>query len=188
MEESQEWSQEPVQNTSAQHNAGTASTPEAARIAELEAELAKARQEAAENWNKYVRERADTENIRKRQERVVADRIQYQKKELFHKILSVVDNVERALAYQDTLDRQALQQTLRMLLWQLNEVMRGEGITPVPTVGEAFNPYIHEAIEAVQDSDKPEGTIVEEVLKGYTLGNDTLRPARVKVSTGNKPA
>lgn len=181
MQESQELPQEPLQGV-------PPSSPEAARIAELEAELTKARQEVAENWNKYLRERAEMENFRKRQERVVMDRIQYQKKELFHKILSVLDNVERALAYQDTMDRQALQQTLRMLLWQLNEVMRGEGITPVPTIGEPFNPYIHEAIEAVRDTDKPEGTIVEEVLKGYTLGNETLRPARVKVSTGNKPA
>ncbi len=181
MEESQELPQEPVQDS-------TASSPEAARIAELESELTKARQEATENWNKYLRERAEMENFRKRQERVLADRILQQKKELFHKVLGVIDNVERALAYQDTLDRQQLQQTLRMVLWQMNEVMRGEGITPVPTVGEAFNPYVHEAIEAVEDSDKPEGTIVEEVLKGYTLGNETLRPARVKVSTSSKPA
>ncbi len=181
MEESQELPQEPMQDD-------TALSPEAARIAELESELSKARQEATENWNKYLRERAEMENFRKRQERVLADRIQQQKKELFHKVLGVIDNVERALAYQDTLDRQQLQQTLRMVLWQMNEVMRGEGITPVPTVGEAFNPYVHEAIEAVEDSDKPEGTIVEEVLKGYTLGNETLRPARVKVSTSSKPA
>jgi len=181
MEESKELPQEPV-------NGNAAPSPEAARIAELESELTKARQEAAEYWNKYLRERADIENIRKRQERVVADRIQQQKKELFHKVLGVIDNVERALTYQDTLDRQALQQTLRMVLWQMNEVMRGEGITPVRTIGEAFNPYVHEAIEVVEDSDKPEGTIVEEVLKGYTLGNETLRPARVKVSTGNKPS
>lgn len=180
MEESKELPEEQV-------NGNAAPSPEAARIAELESELTKARQEAMENWNKFLRERAEVENLRKRQERVVADRVQQQKKALFHKVLSVMDNVERALAYQDTLDRQALQQTLRMVLWQMNEVMRGEGITPVPTVGEAFNPYVHEAIEAVQDSDKPEGTIVEEVLKGYTLGNETLRPARVKVSTGNKP-
>jgi molecular chaperone GrpE len=167
-------------------NANVVLSPQEARIAELESELAKARQEATENWNKYLRERAEMENFRKRQERVTLDRVQQQKKALFQKVLGVIDNVERALAYQDTLDRQGLQQTLRMLLWQMNEVMRGEGITPVPTVGESFNPYVHEAIEAVEDSDKPEGTIVEEVLKGYTLGNETLRPARVKVSTGNK--
>jgi len=159
---------------------------EVTRIAELESQLAQARQEAAENWNKFLRERAEMENFRKRQERIAADRVQQQKKALFHKILSVMDNVERALGYQETLDRQGLQQALRMVLWQMNEVMRGEGINPVPTIGETFNPYVHEAIEAVDDSDKPEGIIVEEVLKGYTLGDETLRPARVKVSTGNK--
>ena len=158
----------------------------AERIAELETQLEQARQEAAENWNKYLRERADMENFRKRQERIAADRLQREKKALFQNILGVMDNVERALAFQDTMDRQGLQQALRMVMWQMNEVMRSEGLTPVPTVGEVFDPYVHEAIEAVENSDQPEGTIVEEVLKGYKLGDETLRPARVKVSAGNK--
>lgn len=162
------------------------STANAARVAELETQLKQARQEASDNWNKYLRERADVDNIRKRQERITADRVQQQKKALFNKLLEVVDNVERALAYQDTLDKQQLQQTLRMFHWQMNEVMRSEGINAVPTVGEPFNPYLHEAIEAVENSDQPEGTIVEEARKGYTLGDETLRPARVKVSMGNK--
>ncbi|MDQ6660567.1 MAG: nucleotide exchange factor GrpE [Chloroflexota bacterium] len=161
-------------------------TNDNARIAELEAQLAQARQESSENWNKFLRERADMENFRKRQERVMADRIQQQKKALLNNLLGVMDNVERALIYQDTLDKQGLQQALRMVQWQMNEVLRGEGLNPVPTVGQPFNPYVHEAIEAVENSDQPEGTIVEEVLKGYTLGDETLRPARVKVSMGNK--
>ena len=164
---------------------GTVSA-EAAKIAELEAQLAQARSEANDNWNRFLRERADMENFRKRQERVLTDRVQQQKKAMLHKMLGVLDNVERALVYQDTLSRQDLQQALRMVQWQMNEVMRGEGLNPVPTVGEPFNPYLHEAIEAIEGSDKPEGTIVEEVLKGYTLGDETLRPARVKVSMGNK--
>src|SRR5437660_5894513 len=164
---------------------GSPST-EADRISELEAQLEQARQEAAENWNKYLRERAEMENFRKRQERIAADRVQREKKALFQKILGVMDNVERALAYQDTMDRQGLQQALRMVLWQMNEVLRSEGLTPVPTVGEVFDPYVHEAIEVVENSDQPEGMVVEEVLKGYKLGDETLRPARVKVSTGNK--
>ena len=81
---------------------------------------------------------------------------------------------------------QQLQQTLRMFNWQMNEVMRSEGVNAVATVGEAFNPYLHEAIEAIENSDQPEGTIIEEARKGYTLGDETLRPARVKVSMGNK--
>ena len=157
-----------------------------ARIAELEAQLTQARQEASDNWNKFLRERADMENFRKRQERVLIDRVYNQKKALINKFLGVTDNVDRAMVYQETMSRQDLQQALRMVQWQMSEVMRGEGVNVVPTVGEAFNPYLHEAIEAVENSDKPEGTIVEEVLKGYTLGDETLRAARVKVSMGNK--
>ena len=187
MEEPQEMpaaEQQPTDNATEQSS--TQASEDAARIAELEAQLKQARQEAADNWNKYLRERADVDNIRKRQERLTADRVQQQKKALFNKLLDVIDNVERALAFQDTLDRQQLQQTLRMFHWQMNEVMRSEGINAVPTVGEPFNPYLHEAIEAVENSDQPEGTIVEEARKGYTLGDETLRPARVKVSMGNK--
>ena len=154
------------------------------RIADLEAQLALARREATDNWNRYLRERADIDNIRKRQERLTTDRVLQQKKALFKQILEVMDNVERALAYQETMDKQELQQVLRMLQWQMGEVLRAEGLNPVPTVGEAFNPYIHEAVEAVENSDKPEGTILEELRKGYTLGEETLRPARVKVSVG----
>ena len=161
-------------------------TNDATRIAELETQLAKARQEASDNWNKFLRERADMENFRKRQERVLIDRVYNQKKALINKFLGVIDNVDRAMVYQETMSRQDLQQALRMVQWQMSEVMRGEGVNAVPTVGEAFNPYLHEAIEAIENSDKPEGTIVEEVLKGYTLGDETLRPARVKVSMGNK--
>src|SRR5712692_11315729 len=83
---------------------------EAERIGELETKLQQVRQEAAENWNKYLRERAEMENFRKRQERIVADRLQREKKALFQNILGVMDNVERALVYQDTMDRQGLQQ------------------------------------------------------------------------------
>lgn len=155
-------------------------------LAELEKQLAQAKQEAAEFKDKFLRERAEMENFRKRQERIAQDRIQREKKALLLKLLSVVDNVERALAYQETMDRQGLQQTLRMLMWQMNEFLKGEGLTPIPTVGERLNPYEHEAIELVENSDQPEDTIVEEVLKGYKIGNETLRAARVKVSAGNQ--
>jgi molecular chaperone GrpE len=169
-----------------QQNPNNIVSIEAARIAELETQLAQAKQEASENWNKFLRERADMDNFRKRQERVLTDRVSNQKKALINKFLGVIDNVDRAMLYQETMSRQDLQQALRMVQWQMGEVMRSEGLNVVPTVGESFNPYLHEAIEAVENSDQPEGTIVEEVLKGYTLGDETLRPARVKVSMGNK--
>src|SRR6266568_7699881 len=75
------------------------------QIADLETQLAQARQEANDNWNKYLRERAEIENFRKRQERLAADRIAREKKQFIHKILDVQDNVERALVYQETMDK-----------------------------------------------------------------------------------
>ena len=187
MEEPQEMSGTEQQGKdSAEQQPTTQPSSEVMKIAELETQLNKARQEAADNWTKYLRERADVDNIRKRQERLVTDRVQNQKKAIFNKLLDVMDNVERELLYQETMDKQQLQQTLRMFHWQMNEVMRSEGVNAVATVGEPFNPYLHEAIEAIENSDQPEGTIIEEARKGYTLGDETLRPARVKVSMGNK--
>ncbi len=178
--------EQPVNNTEQATSNTAQPTTKAARIAELETQLAQVRKEAADNWNKYLRERADWDNFRKRQERLTSDRLLQQKKVLFNNLLEVMDNVERALVFQETMDKEQLQHILRMLQWQMSEVLRGEGLNPVTTVGETFNPYVHEAVEAVSDSDQPEGTILEELRKGYTLGEETLRPARVKVSVGNK--
>lgn len=182
MEESQENQQNQQEQETEEAPAVSASN----QVEELEKQLAQARQETSEFKDKFLRERAGMDNFRKRQERNAQERVQREKKALILNVLGVMDNVERALTYQETMDRQALQQTLRMLMWQMNEVMKGEGLTPIATVGERLNPYEHEAIELVENSDQPEDTIVEEVLKGYKIGNETLRAARVKVSAGNQ--
>lgn len=169
----------------AQPNTSATPTAEAnGRVADLEAQLVAAKAEAAQNWDKYLRERAEMDNFRKRQERITSDRVRREKREMLGKVLEVVDNLERALAFQDTMDRDALQQGMRMLQWQLNELLKVEGLTQVPSVGEPFDPYVHEAIESVASAEHPEGVVVEEVRKGYKLGDETLRPARVKVSAG----
>jgi molecular chaperone GrpE len=152
------------------------------QVAEMEAALNTSRQEAANNWDKYIRQVAEMDNFRKRQERMREDRVKRYKKELLEKVVAVMDNLERAINYQDSMNREGLQQGLRMVQWQLNEILRTEGLTPVPTVGQRFDPHIHEAVETVEDTDQPEGMVVEEIQKGYMLGEDMLRPARVKVS------
>ncbi len=162
---------------------GTAREPEA-RMAELEEQLAQARTEATANWDKYLRERAEMDNFRKRQERMAADAIRREKRELLHKVLEVMDNLDRAMRFEESMDRESLHQGLRLVQWQLNELLKEEGLTPVPTVGQPFDPRVHEAIEQVQGGEHPEGTVVEEVRRGYMLGDEMLRPARVKVSSG----
>jgi len=152
------------------------------QVSEMDAALNTSRQEAANNWDKYIRQVAEMDNFKKRQERVREDRIKRYKKDLLEKVVAVMDNLERAISYQDTMNREGLQQGLRMVQWQLSEMLRTEGLTPVPTIGQPFNPHIHEAVETVEDTDQPEGIVVEEVQKGYMMGEEMLRPAQVKVS------
>ncbi len=150
----------------------------------LAEQLAAARTEAEQYKDKYLREYADKDNFRKRQERIAGDRARREKLELVERLLDITDNLDRALRYQETMDRAGLEQGLRLLAWQLSELVKSEGLTPIPTVGELFNPYVHEAIESVPSNEYPEGTVVEEVRKGYRQGEETVRPARVKVSAG----
>jgi molecular chaperone GrpE len=151
-----------------------------------EAQLAVAQAEAAEYKDRFLRERAEMENFRKRQERITNDRMQRFKRDLLEKVLEVTDNLERAMQYESTMDANSLRQTLRMLQSQLNAVLAGEGLTPIAAVGQSFDPHVHEAIETVASEEHPEGAVVNEVRKGYMLGNDLLRPARVTVSAGAK--
>lgn len=172
-----------------EQRATSASEPEAATAStaddDLAAQLQATREEAAQYKDKYLRGLAEMDNFRKRQERVANDRTLRAKRELLEKVLEVMDNLDRAMHYQDTMDRESLQQGLRMVQWQLNELLKNEGLSPVPTVGEPFDPRVHEAVESVSSEEHPEGTVVEEVRKGYMMGENTLRPARVKVSGGS---
>lgn len=158
----------------------------AATSGDIQSALAAARAEAEQYKDKYLREYAERENYRKRQERIIQDRERRAKRDVLLGVLDALDNVDRAIAHQETMDREGLQQVVRMLQWQLNELLKNEGLAQVPTVGEPFDPYIHEAIEQVASDRYQEGTVVEEVRKGYKQGEDTLRPARVKVSSGSQ--
>jgi molecular chaperone GrpE len=164
-----------------------ASLPDSASApADWQAQLQAAREEAEQYKDKYLRERAEMENFRKRQERMAAERNERYKRDLIEKVLDVMDNLDRAMRYEDSMDRESLQQGLRMVQWQLGELLRAEGLTPVPTVGEQFDPHRHEAVDKVPSTEHPEGLVIEEVRKGYMMGSDLLRPARVKVSAGSK--
>ncbi len=157
-----------VQQDQATESNEPAATDDPKSTAELEAQLQAASEEIANYKDKYLRERAEMENFRKRQERLAADRVQRNKRELLEKVLEVMDNLDRAMRFGDSMDRESLQQGLRMVQWQLNELLRTEGLTPVDTVGERFDPHVHEAVENVASGEYP-----------------MLRPARVKVSTGS---
>jgi molecular chaperone GrpE len=186
-EQDQEQQSASMEDALTQHEEPTAEAgPSAAAPADWEQQLRAAREEAEQFKDKYLRERAEMENFRKRQERIATDRNERYKRDLIEKVLEVMDNLDRAMRYEDSMDRESLQQGLRMVQWQLDELLKAEGLTPVPTVGEQFDPHRHEAVDKVPSAEHPEGIIVEEVRKGYMMGSDLLRPARVMVSAGSK--
>jgi molecular chaperone GrpE len=147
---------------------------------DLAAELAAARAKAEENYNKFLYAMADFENYKKRIERQLGDIALSGKKSVLTKILPVLDNLERAVAFEDSEGlRGGLQATLRMF----ETALAGEGVKGVSLKGRPFDPKLAEAI-ATQPT--PEGveenTILDEAHKAYTIGDEVLRPAQVVVA------
>ena len=151
---------------------------------DVQNELETARREAAENRDKYLRALADSENTRKRLERLCDDRVWQTKKRLVEHLLEFTDRFEDALKYvqADT----PLEQGLRLTYQELQKTLDQEGVKAVPSVGKAFDPRIHEAIELANDPGE-ENLVVREYRKGYMLDGRLLRAARVQVA-GNPAA
>ncbi len=152
--------------------------------ADAAAALAAAQAAAAANEDKLLRACADLENHRRRMGRERAEVAREAKKEVLLRVLDVLDNLERALGYEqsgDRVDAQALVMGLRMTVTQFEDVLSGLGVQAVAARGEQFDPRWHEAVATVVDPAQVEGTIVEEIQRGYHLADALLRPARVKV-------
>ncbi len=150
---------------------------------DLAAELAAAHAKADENYNKFLYAMADFENYKKRIERQLGDIALHGKKSVLTKMLPVLDNLERAVAFEDSDGlRGGLQATLRMF----ESALAGEGVKAVSLVGLPFDPRLAEAI-ATQPA--PEGvaedTVLDEAHKAYTIGDEVLRPAQVVVAKGS---
>lgn len=139
---------------------------------------------AEERYDQLLRLRADFENYRRRVER---DRLELQGQvtgALVLELLPVYDNLERALRFMpDTPEARSWRVGVEMTLKGFDEVLARLGVSPIPSVGQPFDPAVHEAIQRVTSAE-PEGTVVEEVLKGFRWRDRVLRASQVKVSSG----
>jgi molecular chaperone GrpE len=153
----------------------------------LREELAAAQQEAASNNDKYLRARADMENYKKRVERTYADLAKASKTDLLTKLLSVKDNLERALQYgeQGGNGGEGILEGIRLTEYQLDQLLAGEGVKQIEAQGKLFDPHLEEAIQSVDDPSVPDHTVVQVVRNGYTYGDEVLRPAQVIVSVND---
>ena len=137
---------------------------------------------ADENWERYVRAVAETENVRKRAVRDVENARKYALENFGRDLLDVRDSLEMGLAAADTADAEALREGSEATLKLLSTVMERFGVEQIDPEGEPFDPELHEAM-TMQPSDKVEpNSVLTVIQKGYTLNGRLLRPARVIVA------
>lgn len=130
-----------------------------------------------------TRLQADYENFKKRVDREREANERHAAAQLVSRLLPVLDNFERALSAARQVDGQGtFTDGIGLIFRQLLEELRKEGLTAVDTVGEPFDPEIHEAVATIEGSGLPANTVVEEMQRGYLLHGRLLRPALVKVS------
>lgn len=144
----------------------------AARMHELEQEV--------------LRARAELENFRKRMQRDSEQQLKYANVPLVRDLVEVVDNLNRALeaASNDTTNSAALRDGVGMVLSQLGTVLGKYGCKPIESVGQEFDPNIHEAIAQMPSDEHVAGRVAQEVAAGYLLHDRVVRPSSVIVSTG----
>jgi molecular chaperone GrpE len=131
--------------------------------------------------NRYLYLYAEFENYKKRAIKERSDLAKFGYEGFAREMLLVMDNFERALQHTDNLD--ALVSGLKMVSGEMGKILERFGISAVKTVGEKFDPNLHEAVGQEEGDD---GVITKEFLKGYSLHGRLLRPAKVVVGVAKK--
>lgn len=145
--------------------------------------------QAAELKDKFLRAAAETENVRRRAERDVADARNYSIAGFARDMLSVADNLGRALEAVDPEIRAAAEGTFKALLEgveltsrELLKTLERHGVRKLEPTGQKFDPNFHQAMFEIPDETVPAGTVVQLVQAGYAIGERVLRPALVGIS------
>ncbi|MCM3161843.1 nucleotide exchange factor GrpE [Metabacillus litoralis] len=148
----------------------------AAKISELQAKL-------DETENKMLRAQADFDNFRRRARLDQEAAQKYRAQSLVSEILPALDNFERALQIEASNDQtKSLLQGMNMVYNQLVQALQNEGVETIKSVGEQFDPHLHQAVMQVEDENYDSNTVIEELQKGYRLKDRVIRPAMVKVN------
>lgn len=139
--------------------------------------------ELQEKQDKLLRTAAAYDNSRRRAERELEETRRYAIERFARKILPVADSLRRALeAAKNSPDVQTLLEGIEMVLRQLDDALASEGVTPVPAVGERFDPNVHEAVAQHPTTEVPENTVIAELQRGYRLNDRLLRASSVLVA------
>jgi molecular chaperone GrpE len=129
-----------------------------------------------------LRMRADFDNTKKRLEREKMDSIKYANEKLLEEALPVMDDIDRAVAsLSEGHDAAKVIEGLKLAQQKLHQVLERHGVQPVKALGEEFDPNVHEALGMVVAPDKKDGTVVDEIQRGYLLNGRLIRPSRVRI-------
>lgn len=142
-------------------------------------------QELAAQKDDCLRLAADFDNFKKRTRRDSGQQAAAQKEAFLGDLLSILDNLERALAAEQSTASPQLLQGVTMTLQQLSQLLQRHGIEAVEDVGQPFDPHRHEAVAVRQDPSQPDQIVLEVTQRGYCLGDKMFRPARVIVNDLN---
>jgi molecular chaperone GrpE len=144
-------------------------------------EVERLKEELRREHDLYLRALADYDNYRRRIERERTTAARSGKRDIILQLLEVLDGFDRALQHLDDAPS-SVSEGLQLLQRKLLGLLEAQGVTPLQSLGETFNPELHDAIGTVQSDDAEPGTVAEEMQRGYRWGDDLLRPARVRVA------
>jgi molecular chaperone GrpE len=153
------------------------------------------RAENAELRDRLLRTVAEMENLRKRNERELADKGKYAIASFARDMLTATDSLSRALMTLPSEARASVDATVRSLIdgidmteREMQRLLAKHGVVPIEAEGQKFDPHKHQAMFEVPDPSKPEGTVVQVVQTGFAIGDRVLRPAMVGVAKGGSKA
>jgi molecular chaperone GrpE len=154
-------------------------TPEA-EIASLTAERDRLAAQQEELENRLLRQRADFDNFRKRQERDRSEFIQFAAMDAVRDLLPVLDDFERALQ-NESADKEYVK-GIELIYQRFLESLRKQGLEPIETAGRIFDPNFHQALDMVETEEAEDHAILQEYQRGYNFKGKLLRPSMVRVA------
>ena len=158
-------------------------------VEELEARTKAAEQQVQEVQTRFEQLRQqlqrETDDTRQRLNRSADERAANEKARFIASLLPVMDDLDRAIkASNDDASREAILQGIRGIATSFQNALSNAGVEPISSVGEPFNPELHEAVDTVAADPEMDGIVVGEYERGFRMGDRLLRPARVQVGRG----
>ena len=164
-----------------------AAETEVEKVDKLKKELEQERNKARDYLNRLKYLQADFENYRKRVERDFREQVQFGNERFVKNLLTVVDELELAVdACRKTRKKKAVMKGIEMVSRNLRDTLKNEGLETIEALGKTYDPTKHEAVANVPDDTKPEGTVIEEIRKGFIFRGKVIRPSMVKVAVSSK--